>query len=153
MGDTYDKGFTFPRVGIGNVGSYQVGGIPFVTGTIDGAEQAADTEVKVEFPFVTRSITVINLDSSNDTLFVHFNSGNAANTGGSKGVITGSHFIPLDTKEDSLTMNVKCKEIYITTPPTNSGTTKWKLFAELTHIPTKAMYQLTGSGLTDSQLD
>ena len=117
MGDAYDNGYKFPPVGIGNVGSYQVAGKVYVTGTV-GVTHTPDTEVRVQFP---------------------------------------SHYIPLDSKEDSLTMNVKCKEVYITTPAANSGqgtpNADWRVFAELTHIPTKAMYELTGSGLTDSQLD
>lgn len=155
MGDAYDNGYKFPPVGIGNVGSYQVAGKVYVTGTV-GVTHTPDTEVRVQFPSVARTLTVLNL-STNATIYVHFNSNNPAVTGGSKGVITGSHYIPLDSKEDSLTMNVKCKEVYITTPAANSGqgtpNADWRVFAELTHIPTKAMYELTGSGLTDSQLD
>ena len=160
-GNTYGNSMSFPRPGIGAVGSYQVAGVPFVTGTIAGALQIPDTEIRVSFPFVTRAITVLNL-STNAAIYVHYNSqdpgtAGSPNPGGSTGVISGSHYVPLDSDEDSLTMNIKCKEVFITTPPTNSdlGTPNadWRVFAELTHIGGGQMYQLTGSGLTDSAVD
>ena len=42
-------------VGLGNVGSYQVSGTPFATGSID-----ASTATKIEFPHVTRWIYIKN---------------------------------------------------------------------------------------------
>jgi hypothetical protein len=43
------------NVGLNHVPAYQVSGQPFATGSID-----ASTAVKVEFPYVTRWIYVIN---------------------------------------------------------------------------------------------
>ena len=54
------------------------------------------------------------------------------------------HYITLSDVGDSVTLNTKCKEIYIT----SIGTQGFELFAELTGIPTGSMYDLTGSGLT-----
>ena len=45
-----------------------------------------------------------------------------------------------------MTFNVKCKEIYITSK--NATNNKYQLVAELTNIPTKSMFNLTGSGVT-----
>jgi|TARA_R110000824_G_scaffold31089_14_gene101583 hypothetical protein len=152
-GNTYGNSITYPRPGIGSVGSYQVAGAPYVTGTLPGGGgQLADTELQVAFPFVTRRITVLNL-SSNATIFVHFNSHDPAVAGGSTGAITGSHYIPLDSNEDSITMNIKCNELYVTTPPDNAAAATWRVFAELTHIGGGQMYQLTGSGATDGPDD
>ena len=152
-GNTYGNSMTYPRPGIGSVGSYQVAGQPYVTGTLPGGGgQLADTELKVPFPFVTRRITVLNL-SSNATIFVHFNSKDPNVTDGSAGVIDGAHYIPLDSNKDSITMNIKCKELYVSTPAANAAAATWRVFAELTHIGTGQMYQLTGSGLTDSVVD
>ena len=41
--------------GLNNVGSYQVSGIPFASGTID-----CSTATKIEFPYVTRWVSVVN---------------------------------------------------------------------------------------------
>ena len=47
--------------GLGNVGSYQVSGIPFVTGAIN-----ATSATKVSFPYVTRWIEVVNYSATTD---------------------------------------------------------------------------------------
>mgnify|MGYP001187010526 FL=1 len=48
------------EAGLNNVGSYQVSGRPFASGSINAA-----TATKVEFPYVTRWVTIINNDASN----------------------------------------------------------------------------------------
>ena len=49
--------FTNYKVGLQNVGSYQVSGKPFASGSID-----ASTAVSIAFPSVTRWVQVINND-------------------------------------------------------------------------------------------
>ena len=126
----------YPRAGIGNVGSYLVGGIPFLTGsgTISGTD-----EMKISFPSITKKITVVNRAAAD--LRVHFatNSGNAQ-------VIAHHQYITLDSKEDAVEFNVRVKEIFIT-PVTTSG--EWEVFAELTTVPATEMFTLTGSGITN----
>ena len=127
--------------GLRNVGSYQVAGTPYITGStsIDNGE-----EVKVEFPKVTKSVTVHALSSSDGTgVDVHFNSLNADGR-----VAAGIHFIRLSHME-KFTFNVKCKEIYISNPASGVEPLSFTVTAELTTIPTQSMYVLTGSGLTD----
>jgi|18_taG_2_1085343.scaffolds.fasta_scaffold25345_1 hypothetical protein len=130
-------------VGLRNVGSYQVSGHPFLTGTT--GDGAAGTEVKISFPFVTKNITIISSGSfdtatTENSLKVHFNSDSDGD------VLSGFHYITLDSEEDSMTFDVKCKEIYITNVTNNAS---WQMYATLTNIPTDRMYALTGSGLTD----
>lgn len=126
----------YPRAGIGNVGSYLVGGIPFLTGsgTISGTD-----EMKISFPSITKKITVVNRAAVD--LRVHFatNSGNAQ-------VIAHHQYITLDSKEDAVEFNVRVKEIFIT-PVATSG--EWEVFAELTTVPATEMFTLTGSGITN----
>ena len=129
--------------GLRNVGSYQISGHPFLTGTT--GDGAAGTEVKISFPFITKNITIISSGSFNtatteNSLKVHFNSNSDGN------VLNGFHYITLDSEEDSMTFDVKCKEIYITSVTNNAS---WQMYATLTNIPTGNMYNLTGSGLTD----
>ena len=126
-------------VGIGNVGSYQVSGIPFLTGALNATD---GTETHVKFPYVTKSITVINTGSvSNSRIRIGFDSFEKNGR-----VEANRNFIELANDQDSLTMNVKCKEVYVQVQKANSG---FQMFAELTNIPTGNMYTLTGSGIND----
>ena len=129
-------------VGLRNVGSYQISGHPFITGSADMGNAGA--EHKVEFPFVAKSVTVVNSGSidaadGKQAIRVHFNSTSSGD------VIDAFHYIALDSNEDSFTFDVKCKEIYITNTHANAG---FMLYASLTNIHTGSMYALTGSGLT-----
>ncbi len=132
-----NSGPTTYGVGLGNVGSYQVSGVPWITGS---SALGAGVEVGYELPMVSKSITVIN--RSAEDIRVHFNST------GSGDVVNGLHFVLMDSKEDSYTFNVKAKEIYISAPSSNGGNASFTIVAELTQIPVARMYALTGSGLT-----
>jgi len=125
-------------VGLRNAGSYQVSGHPYVT----GSEISNGIEHTVNFPFVTKTVTVIASGSSNDPLIgITFNS-----TGSDAGVMNGNHYITLDSNGDSITFDVKCKQMFIHALNATSG---FELYASLTGIGTTHMYGLTGSGLTD----
>ena len=123
------------NVGIGNVGSYQVSGHPFVTGS---ASIDAGIQHKIEFPRISKAITVIN--SSAVTLLVHFTDKDQGNT------VSGLHYLTLPGLKDQITLSAKCKEIYVTSL---GGGGSYQMYAELTGIETKEMYPLTGSGLTE----
>ena len=124
-------------VGLNNVGSYQVAGTPWITGS---TTLPAGHEVGYDFPMVTKTFTVIN--RSNENVRVHFNST------GSGDIVNGLHFVELDSKNDSYTFNNKSKEIYISAPAGNSAAASFTITAELTQIESGRMYVLTGSGLT-----
>lgn len=126
------------RAGLNNVGSYQVGGTPYLTGsTLDGA----GAETKIEFPNVTKNILVVNTSAS-VPIRVHFNSLSDGNVDG------GHHFFTLEDKKDNVTLNSKCKEIYISvSAPGSDGS--FELVADLTGIKSTEMFVLTGSGLTE----
>jgi|TARA_R110002124_G_scaffold285010_1_gene463010 hypothetical protein len=133
----------FGRYGVGlhNVGSYQAAGHPFITGSLI----EADVEHKISFPMVAKSVTVIASGSitAGDSLRVHFQT-TASTTGY---VDDAHHYTTLSTDKDSMTFDVKCKEIYISAAGSPTG---YELFAELTNIPTDRMFDLTGSGVTDA---
>ena len=141
------------NVGLHNVGSYQSSGKPFITGS---AHSAADRVHMIEFPSVSKSFTVINTNAVSEDIRVHFQSGSgvtAVTVPGLSGqqtiadtadVILGNHFISVAANA-SLTMDVKCKQFYIST---KTADTSYQVFAELTNIPTSRMYHLTGSGIT-----
>ena len=134
--------------GLRNVGSYQVSGHPYVTGSEDLG--AAGTTTKISFPFVTKSVTVIASGSygseTQGTFKISFNDP-------SDGDVTtdaGHHYVTLDSEEDSMTFDVKCTEIYLTAVTTSPS---YQLYASLTGIATGSMYALTGSGLTSSDTE
>ena len=142
----FDSGRNRFAAGIGAVGSYQVSGVPWITGS--GANGlAVGVEDKISFPSVAKSVMVQLHDSNSDVIHVHFNS-----SGSNGGVWEGNHFFPLTTDESSITFNVKCKEIWISNPPTGNGgsgsPSGYRVVAELTGISTTEMFVLTGSGLT-----
>ena len=122
------------NVGVGHVGSYQVSGHPFITGS---ASIENGVQHKISFPRIAKSVTVIN--RTNVDLRVHFTDKDKDDT------TTALHYITLGDNKDSMTFNVKCKEIYITSQGNNGA---YEVSAELTGIETKEMYELTGSGLT-----
>jgi len=128
----------WPHAGLGNVGSYQVAGQPWISGS---TALPPDQEWTCSFPYVTKSVTIVN--HSTETLRVHFNSTSSCL------VVDGVHFVELDSDEDSYTFGTKCKEIYVSAPSSNSGNANFRVVAELTGIPTQSMYALTGSGLTE----
>ena len=131
------KHYGWSPPGLANVGSYQVAGQPYVSGS---TTHAALHEEKFSFPYVTKNVTIIN--HSSETIRIHFNSTSSGP------VISGMHYVELDSDEDSYTFNAKCKEIYVSAPA-NSGDASYCVVAELTGIERGSMYALTGSGLTD----
>ena len=62
---------------------------------------------------------------------------------------------PLTTDESSITFNVKCKEIWVSNPPTGNGgsgsPSGYRVVAELTGISPNEMFILTGSGLDNDR--
>jgi hypothetical protein len=65
---------------------------------------------------------------------------------GSSNVATNHHYWTLDSQNESITMNVKTKEIYLSS---DGGDIDYSLHADLTTIPTSSMYQHTGSGVDE----
>ena len=129
-------------VGLRNVGSYQISGHPYIT----GSTMTLNQEVQVSFPFVARDFTIINSGSgAGPDLRVHFNSTSSGD------VIAGKHFLDLTNDDSSFTFHHKCNGFFVTlvsasTAPANDG---FVVVANLTGIDTGHMYELTGVGLTD----
>lgn len=127
--------FTYNKAGIGNVGSYQVSGHPWVTGSqiANGAEEAH------QFPYVAKHLLV--KVSGSGEVRVHFNSTSSAGN-----VISGKHFVTV-TSAQPLDIDVRCKEVYISNA--FGSNVNYEIFAEMTGIASREMFNLTGSGLTD----
>ena len=140
--------------GLGSVGNYQVSGTPWITGSILAASGNANgintSTQRIQFPFVTKEITIANLGTGE--LNVHLDSGlgvNGTNTGNHMFIIphSGSTGSPLSR----MTFDIKTKEIYISTK--HSALAPFAIYASLTRIDRKHMFELTGSGVNSEPGD
>ena len=114
-------------VGINNVGSYQVAGRPFcMTGSVT-------EEDEITFPQVTKQVTVMNRDSSND-IYVYFSAS-----------APDANKFKIASGDNQFTFNVKCNKIYLS----SSATPTYSLYASLTHIHKDRMFALTGPGISE----
>jgi len=120
-----------PQAGLGHAPAYQVSGIPFLT----GSDVIDEQEVRVDFPRVTKSFTVICTGSN--PIRIHFD------TKAHDAVYIGKHYITL-SQGSSYGFDVKCKEVYISAKEGNTG---FELGAEITSIGANEMIVLSGSGI------
>lgn len=127
--------------GARSTGAYMIGARPFLAGGIVDAGKT----VKVSFPQVTRAITIINKDANSDDIQVHFSSVSSS-TATDPSWNQGFHYVTLDAKNQSITMNVRSKEIYLTAP---AGDATFELFAELTDIAGSRMHTYDSSQEAD----
>lgn len=129
-------------VGLRNVGSYQVSGQPYLTGSnISGSENAIrqGAEISVAFPYVTKKITLWNYSSgSSGRLRFHLVSSSSI-----EDHPTSRHYVEI-AQNESITLTLKCKEAYLSAIGHDIN---WKLYASLTNITGSRMYELSGSGI------
>lgn len=133
--------FLQAQAGVGNAPSYLVSGIPWLTGGTlsSGSFSTNNGQVKFDFPFVSRTITVTN--RSDGGLRVHFTSANQGNT------ISGHHYRTLSGSGQSFTFNVKAREVFLSLE-NGDNDVDFEVTAELTTIHRNMMFNYTGSGLT-----
>lgn len=133
--------------GLNNAGSYIVSGVPWITGSSPGSNSLT-TEVKIEFPYVTKKIHIQNTRGGSGASSKRLRVSLVAT--GSGNVAGGFHYY--DIANDSalgpttLDLNAKVKEIYLSPP---GGGTAYTVVAELTRIPAARMFVLTGSGVSE----
>src|SRR5687768_8364206 len=131
----------YPRPGFGHANAFMTAGIPYVTGTTltSASFSTLNGQVRFSFPRVARAVTVIN--KSNNDIRVHFNSLADGR------VEQGHHYITLDDVDDSITFQVKCKQIFISLASASNAPVE--VYADITNVPTIEMFELSGSGLTE----
>ena len=118
------------RVGLGNVGSYQVSGLPFVSGGIN----CLTTAEKVPFDNVTQWFVVSNVAAPGDDpagVKVAF----------SENGISGSNFLTVPSGSVSPRIHVKCTEVWVW------GSSHVDVMAGLTSIQNGAIDNTTLSPL------
>jgi len=178
--------FSRHQASISNVGSYQVSGYPYISGSVAtkaGSDTASTAEFHFVFPRVAKSVTVIfasgsagDADSGGTSagLRVHFHStgavgnsvGNITATNGvgldsttasdaarcTSAVLKGRHYVELNAVDESITFDVRCKEIFISRADCASQAgdldIDFRVVAELTNISISELSNMSGSGLT-----
>ena len=121
------------KAGPNLVPAYQLSAIPYVTGSTNGAETIGAK--RFAFPNVTRFVTLSNSgNAAAELLKVSFSSEGLTGTGG----LENFFFCPVN---DSVTLDVRCKEIFVTT----SDDMLWSVCAGMTPIAASEFPLLTGS--------
>ena len=121
------------NVGLNHVPAYQVSGQPFATGSIN-----ASTAVKVEFPYVTRWIYVVNHESTHCRI------------GFSQTGVEGTNYFRIGPQsgnehtQNTGRLELKVSEIWL------SGSSGVDIVAGLTSIPTSRVSTKDGSSWSGS---
>jgi hypothetical protein len=124
------------NVGLNHVPAYQVSGQPFATGSIN-----ANTAVKVEFPYVTRWIYVVNHDGG---------ATKHCRIGFSRTGVEGTNYFRIGPQsaaegtQNTGRLELKVSEIWL------SGSTSVDVVAGLTSIPTSRTRTADGSSWSGS---
>lgn len=112
------------KAGLQNAASYQSSGTPFVTGS-----DSLTGVMEISFPNVTKEIT---LSTTSNSGHFYFHSG-----------ALGLNKMPFSTTP--VTVDVKCRKLFVS----GSGGLSFRVYASLTGIEPKQMFDLTGSGITE----
>lgn len=129
------------HAGFYNTNAYLASGLPYLTGSVLLSSSFAtnNSEIRVRFDKVTRSITVIN--TSNVAILASFLSITSSNVSG------GHHYTTLQNNKDNITYNMRVREIYISLA-NGSANGSFELVAEQTTIDQHEALTLTGSGIS-----
>jgi hypothetical protein len=130
-------------VGLRNVGSYQVAGQPYLSGSVTSNQVGSVLSSSFDFPYVTKKVTIYNNDAS-DNLIVSFAPFLDAETGsyGFTNSASGSGNWLFLSASTSIELDVKCKQIFIS--PAQATAVSCSVYAELTNIPTDRLYSFDG---------
>jgi len=123
--------------GLHNVGSYQVSGRPYLSGST-GINNT--TSERFIFPQVSKSILVKNTHGS-VAIRIGFAPKDDGEFGYTHGADDNNNYFILNAGKE-IAFNVKCKEIFIWTDSLSSGAAQ--VYAELTEISDQRMFTLDG---------
>jgi len=145
---------TSGRPSLGNASAYQVSGWPWVTGSIMAVGKYFK---EVNFPSVTKSFTVVNLDATHihpaadqtgtKAIFIFFGDVSVADTV-QPDQILNNHFITIPEDKNGFVFDVKCRKIFVGCHDI-VGIGAFQIFAELTNVPAVDMPALSGNGIDD----
>ena len=110
--------------------AYLVSGKPYITGSFSVAGSSVGDPTKIEFPFVTRWIYVVNRDSGTDKLKIAFTeAGLAADAG---------HFF-IDQGDSTGVLELKTNEIWLQCNTPGGTISATDVVAGLTVIPSSSL--------------
>ena len=112
------------KAGLQNVGSYQVSGRPFATGSVDAMSAAASAPVAVRFPKVTRWVVVSNRTA--EACRVGFSSNGVS--GSSPAIAYENYFLTVPANTMTQPLELKVTELWL------SGSNTVDVMAGLTFI-------------------
>ena len=118
------------EVGVNHVPAYQVSGRPFASSSTGGR---SGTVVKIEFPFVTRWIYVVNSDGTNGAKVAFSQQG-----------LNGNNFFKVKKATNSEVLELKISELYLT------GSDDLTVCAGLTTIPVSRVKTDSGASFSGS---
>jgi hypothetical protein len=127
-------------VGLQNVGSYQVSGIPYLTGTT--APISSSTPVEIVFPDVTQRIIVSNTGLAD--LRIGFSANGVKNT--NNYYVLHQHDRTITSGFPTVDLRVKVSSIFLLSD-SGSTTTNVRIAAELTNIETNLLSRSGPTGL------
>ena len=110
------------RPGLGHVGSYQTSGIPYLTSSLP-VPVVSGTPMRIDFPGVTKFITITN-DHASDGLRFGFSEAGVLGTVDNNYIVLASG--------DSYTGDLRARSIYLLSDTSNQGT--GSIVAGITHI-------------------
>ena len=125
----------YPKPGPNSVPSYQMSGIPYITGSGTGTESISSVK-RFDFPYVTKFLTFSN-NTSGEELFVAFSSEGVTGMPSSLGI---KHIFTVPGLTIA-NLEVRCKSIFLS----SSAAIQWSVCAGLTNIPASEFPILTGS--------
>ncbi len=108
------------KVGLQNVGSYQVSGKPYATGSVHCRNDNTDI-VQVNFPYVTSWVCVTNRDSAGTDLKVGFSRNGVLGT-------ENNYYFSIPTGSAGQTLDLKLTQLFL------SGSDNCSVVAGLTSI-------------------
>jgi hypothetical protein len=120
--------------GVGNVGSYQISGIPYATASF-AVSAAGSSPTEVAFPFVTKFVTISNTNTGTN---VPLRFGFSANgVSGSAAGTPGDYYFVLDNG-DSYTGEFRITNLYLLSDTVGTQTSA-SIVAGLTGIQPKEL--------------
>jgi len=122
--------------GLNNVGSYQVSGMPFATGSLT-IPASGSTPLRIQFPYVTQWVSVTNTNSKHVRLGF---SENGVKNGGSNYIL-----IHEDNHPTEHMYHLKLTELYLLSD-TAQSVTNFSVIAGLTNIPVERVDNISPSG-------
>ena len=120
------------RSGLGNSAAYQVSGEPFATGAIALSALDGTPPVEINFPSVTKSITVLIPSGAPGDLRIGFSANGVSGSAASNYIILQPQATTGETSQ--VTLDAKVESIFLSGDAVSKGSTCY-VYASLTSIP------------------